>query len=61
MVKKKKEEKGNFFQENNYAIVKRAVTPDVASFAYAYFQNKRVKNTIFLSDNFLLFIILYNL
>jgi len=41
MVKKKKEEKGNFFQENNYAIVKRAVTSEVASFVYAYFQNKR--------------------
>jgi hypothetical protein len=41
MTKKKKEEKGNFFQTNNYAVIKEAVTKDVAGFAYAYFQNRR--------------------
>tara|TARA_E500000318_G_scaffold88435_2_gene85670 strand:+ start:2264 stop:2917 length:654 start_codon:yes stop_codon:yes gene_type:complete len=42
MTRKKKEEKSNnFFQDNNYAVVKEAVPKEVASFVYAYFQNKR--------------------
>lgn len=44
MARKKKQENEttiNFFQENNYAVIKGAVQPEVASFVYAYFQNKR--------------------
>lgn len=47
-------EKENLFQKNNYAVVKEAVPKEVASFIYAYFQNKRsiashLKETRFIS------------
>lgn len=37
----KKEITTSYFQEYNYDIIKGAVQPEVASFVYAYFQNKR--------------------
>jgi hypothetical protein len=38
MKKIKKEE---IFEKNNYAVVRQAVSEELVSFAYAYFQNKR--------------------
>jgi hypothetical protein len=31
----------NFFKDNNYAVIQEAISSEVASFVYAYFQNKR--------------------
>ena len=42
MTRSKKEKKPeNFFQKNNYIVIKEAISKDIASFVYAYFQNKR--------------------
>ena len=38
MKKIKKEE---IFEKNNYAVVRQAISEDLVSFVYAYFQNKR--------------------
>lgn len=37
----KKIKKENVFKENNYAVIREAISPELASFVYAYFQNKR--------------------
>jgi|TARA_R110000772_G_scaffold192046_1_gene303002 hypothetical protein len=44
MPRQKKKEKtntGNFFKDNNYCVIQKAISPELASFVYAYFQNKR--------------------
>lgn len=32
---------GNHFQDNHYVVIREAISPDLASFVYNYFQNKR--------------------
>lgn len=44
----KKKKTGNHFQDNNYVIIREAISSDLASFVYSYFQNKRsVAKTLF--------------
>tara|TARA_R100001510_G_scaffold57440_1_gene65518 strand:+ start:2774 stop:3418 length:645 start_codon:yes stop_codon:yes gene_type:complete len=38
MAKSKKE---NFFQNNNYTVIREAISKELAGFVYIYFQNKR--------------------
>jgi len=53
MPKKKEKTTGNFFQDNNYAVIKEAILPDIASFIYAYFQNKRAVAQVLQDSKFL--------
>ena len=39
-MKNKKQSK-SFFEENNYVVIKKVISQELASFIYIYFQNKR--------------------
>ena len=53
MPKKKEKNTGNFFQDNNYAVIKEAISPELSSFVYAYFQNKRAVAQVLQESKFL--------
>jgi len=53
MPKKKETTTGNFFQDNNYAVIQSAISPELASFVYAYFQNKRAVAQVLQESKFL--------
>ena len=50
-MKKKKEQ--NFFEKNKYNVIKEAISPELASFVYAYFQNKRAVAAVLQDSKFL--------
>jgi len=53
MHKKKEKDTGNFFQDNTYAVIKEAISPELSSFVYAYFQNKRAVAQVLQESKFL--------
>jgi len=53
MAKKKEPINTNYFKENNYEIIKEAISPELASFVYVYFQNKRAVAQVLQETKFL--------
>lgn len=53
MSKKKETKIENFFQANNYAVIKSAISSELASFIYQYFQNKRAVAQVLQESKFL--------
>ena len=50
---KSKKRTQSFFEENNYIVIKKVISPELASFIYIYFQNKRKVFTHMMENKFL--------
>ena len=50
---KSKKRTQSFFEENNYIVIKKVISSELASFIYIYFQNKRKVFTHMMEHKFL--------
>lgn len=53
MSKKKDKTTENFFKNKNYAVIEKAISSELASFIYSYFQNKRAVAQVLQQSKFL--------